>query len=95
MRTGHTVVSGPYHRNQTRMVDVIAAFTGDPADAAAIIRRNGATHVVACLSSSEIPTYGQARADNLANLIANGRPPAWLAPVPGFESGPLRVYAVR
>lgn len=95
VRTGHTVVSGPYHRNQTRMVDVIAAFTGDPADAAAIIRRNGATHVVACLSSSEIPTYGQARADNLANLIANGRPPAWLAPVPGFEAGPLRVYAVR
>lgn len=95
VRTGHTVVAGPYHRNQTRMVDVIAAFTGDPADAAAIIRRNGATHVVACLSSSEIPTYGQARADNLANLIANGRPPAWLAQVPGFENGPLRVYAVR
>lgn len=95
VRTGHTVVSGPYHRNQTRMVDVIAAFTGDPSDAAAIVHRNGATHVVACLSSSEIPTYGQARADNLANLIAHGRPPAWLVPVPGFETGALRVYAVR
>lgn len=95
VRTGHTVVSGPYHRNQTRMVDVIAAFTGDPSNAAAIVHRNGATHVVACLSSSEIPTYGQARADNLANLIAHGRPPAWLVPVPGFETGALRVYAVR
>lgn len=95
VRTGHTVVSGPYHRNQTRMVDVIAAFTGDPSDAAAIVHRNGATHVVACLSSSEIQTYGQARADNLANLIAHGRPPAWLVPVPGFETGALRVYAVR
>jgi hypothetical protein len=77
------------------MVDVIAAFTGDPADAAAIVRRNGATHLVACLSSSEIPTYRQARADNLANLIANDRAPAWLVPVPGFETGPLRVYSVR
>lgn len=95
VRTDHTVVAGPYHRNQTRMVDVIAAFTGDPADAAAIVRRNGATHLVACLSSSEIPTYRQARADNLANLIANDRAPAWLVPVPGFETGPLRVYSVR
>lgn len=95
VRTGHTVVAGPYHRNQTRMVDVIAAFTGDPADAAAIVRRNGATHIVACLSSAEIPTYAQARADNLANLIAHGHPPDWLVPVPGFERGPLRVYAVK
>lgn len=95
VRTDHTVVAGPYHRNQTRMVDVIAAFTGDPADAAAIVRRNGATHLVACLSSIEIPTYRQARADNLANLIANDRAPAWLVPVPGFETGPLRVYSVR
>ncbi|MEY4238409.1 MAG: hypothetical protein RL339_1010 [Pseudomonadota bacterium] len=95
VKTGHTVVAGPYHRNQARMINVVAAFTGDPETAEAIVRRNGATHVVACLSSSEIPTYAQARADNLANRIASGRPPAWLTPVPGFETGPLRVYAVR
>ena len=93
--TGHSVTAGPYHRNQARMVDVIAAFTGDPSAAAAIVRRNGATHLVACLSSSEIPIYGQARGDNLANMIANNRPPPWLVPAPGFKTGPLRVYTVR
>lgn len=95
VRTDHTVVAGPYHRNQSRMIDVIAAFTGNPADAEAIVRRNRATLVVACLNGNEILTYRRARADNLANLLANGRPPVWLEPLADFSKGPLRVYAVR
>jgi hypothetical protein len=93
--TDHTVVAGPYHRNQARMVDVITAFTGRPAEAESIVRRNGASFVVACLGSTEILAYREARADNLANLLSTNHPPDWLLPVPEFNAGPLRAYRVR
>lgn len=93
-KTGHSVVMAGYHRNQARMVDVVRAFTGDPRAAEAIVRRNHAAYVLACSSGKDIAVFRTARADNLANLLVQGRAPAWLEPVPGFD-GSLRVYRVR
>lgn len=94
VKTPHTVVSGGYHRNQARMADVVAAYTGDAATAERIVKANGATHVIACLSSPEIAIYRTARPGNLADRLATGKAPAWLAPVPGF-TGALKVWQVR
>lgn len=93
-RSGHTIVMASYHRNQARMVDVIVAFSGNPADAREITRRNAVDYVVGCAAEADFALYRTARPDNLANAMAKGALPAWLAPVRGFESGPLRVYRV-
>ncbi|MGC1271793.1 MAG: hypothetical protein WA842_14480 [Croceibacterium sp.] len=93
-KTPHSVVMAGYHRNQAKMVDVVRAFTNDPAQAEAIVRRNGAAYVLACSSGKDIAAFRTARADNLANLLVEGHPPAWLEPVAGFD-GSLRVYRVR
>lgn len=93
-KTPHSVVMAGYHRNQAKMVDVVRAFTGDPRAAEAIVRRNGADYVLACSSGKDIAVFRTARADNLANLLVQGRAPAWLEPVPGFD-GSLRVYRVK
>lgn len=94
VKTGHDVVSGGYHRNQARMVDVVGAYTGDEATAERIVRRNRATHVIACLSAPEIAIYRTAKAGNFADLLATGKAPAWLEKVPGFD-GPLKVWRVQ
>ena len=93
-RTRHTVVMAGYHRNQARMVDVVRAFTGDTAQAEAIVRRNRAAYVLACTSGKDIAVYRTARPDNLANLLSTDQAPAWLEPVPGF-TGSLKVYRLR
>lgn len=93
-KTPHSVVMSGYHRNQAKMVDVVRAFTGDPRAAEAIVRRNHAVYVLACSSGKDIAVFRTARPDNLANLLVEGRVPAWLEPVPGF-AGSLRVYRVK
>lgn len=94
-RTRHTVVMAPYHRNQARMTDVVAAFTGDPARAEALVRNNRADYVLVCTSGMDSAIYRTARPDNLANMLAQGGTPGWLEPAPGFSAGSLKVYRVR
>ena len=94
-QTPHSIVAGGYQRDHTAMQAVIRAFTGDPQAAEPIVRGTGANYVVACSSEKDLAMFREARPGNLANVLAEGRPPSWLAPVPGFDSGALRVYRVR
>jgi hypothetical protein len=94
-RTPHSVVMGPYHRNQAKMRQVVDAFAGPLAGAPAIVESSGAAYVVACIDDGRLDAYAVAGPDNLADLIVAGRAAAWLAPVGGFERGSLRVYRVR
>ena len=94
VRTDHTVVAGSYHRNTARMRDVIEAFSGDPARAAALVGANHARYIVGCAGDDEIHVYAARRPDNLANALLAGQPPAWLQSVAGF-GGDLLVYSVR
>ncbi|MDE2405793.1 MAG: hypothetical protein KGM17_14085 [Sphingomonadales bacterium] len=93
VRTGHSVVAGAYHRNRAGLHDVIAAFSGDPAGAAAIVRGNRAGYLVLC-ASPEVRLYAGRRPDGLAARLLAGRAPGWLVPVPGFGRG-LLVWRVR
>ena len=93
--THHAVTAASYHRNQRPMADVIAAYTGTPKEARAIIADYEPDFVLACLSASDFALYRTADADNFANALASDAPPNWLVPVAGFESGALRVYRPR
>lgn len=93
-RTPHSVVAGPYHRNQRAMAQVIRGFTGDPAMAEQIVRQSGADYVVVCLSGPELPAYRAARPGNLADLLAQGKTPDWFVPVSAVEA-PLKAFQVR
>ena len=74
---------------------VLDAFTGAPDNARAIVTREGADYLVACVSADRLGTFADAGESNLADALLAGRAPAWLAPVPGFERGALRVWQVR
>ncbi|MXO59877.1 hypothetical protein GRI89_10035 [Altererythrobacter salegens] len=93
-RTGHTVVAGPYHRNQAAMRRVFDAFAGPEGNARAIVEGDHARYLVACLSGDRLGTFARYRPGNLADELQVGRAPEWLEPVPGFEQGALRVWRV-
>lgn len=93
--TSHTVVMAGYHRNVSKMREVAASFIGDPDSAEQIVRANRADYVVVCSSGKDIAVYRTVRPDNLANVLAEARPPQWLAPISGFDQGSLRVYRVQ
>lgn len=95
VRTPHSAVMSGYHRNQAKMIEVIKGFAGTIEESRAIIHRNRSDYVVACTSSPDLWVAANAGADNLADRIIAGRVPDWLAPVPGFDQGALRLYKVR
>lgn len=94
-KTGHTVIAASYHRNQQPMVDIIAAYTGTDQDARAIIDTYRPDYVIACQSAVDFALYRTATPENFANTLADGKVPAWLTPVAGFDNGVLRVYRTR
>ena len=94
-QTPHSIVAAGYHRNQAGMLAMFHAYLADPRSAEPLVRATGADYVTACSSEKGLAMLRQADPQNLANLLAEGRPPSWLAPVPGFASGSLRVYRVR
>jgi hypothetical protein len=94
-RTPHSVVMGPYHRNQAKMREVFDVFAGPLGNARAIVQANGTSYLVACTDQARLTVYADAGDDNLADRLLAGRAPAWLEPVTGFERGPLRVFRVR
>jgi hypothetical protein len=94
-RTPHSIVAAGYHRNQGPMLAMFHAFLADPASAERIVRGTGANYVAACSSEKDLALLRQDSPGNLANALAEGRPPVWLEPAVGFDSGSLRVYRVR
>ena len=94
-RTGHTVVIGPYHRNQQQMRAVFDAFAGPQSAARGIVSAERADYVVTCIADDRLGTFARAGDDNLADALMAGSAPGWLNPEPGFEEGALKVWRVR
>ncbi len=94
-RTRHRVIATSHHRASAAMHDVIEAFISSPGIAQAIVRRHGASYVIACQDLNEVRNYQRVSKDDLTARLLAGHPPAWLQPVPmPATAGTMRVWRV-
>lgn len=92
--TPHSVIAAPYHRNTAGILDGVAALTGAPDEARAIIARRGVAYLALCTASGEMAERRAANPANLFDALKRGEVPGWLQPVPGAPDDPVRVYRV-
>lgn len=95
LRTQHSTVAAPYHRNQVALRGAILAFTAPSAEAQARLDAVKAEYVMICTGTPDIASYASAGEGSLAALLLADRAPNFLVPVAGFDSGALRVWRVR
>ncbi|MFC3439974.1 hypothetical protein ACFOKF_01970 [Sphingobium rhizovicinum] len=93
VQTPHSVIGTAHHRNAAGITAVIEGFVDPPEQARSIIAATHAHYLVSCDGLNEMRLYGQANVHGLAAMLAKGRTPDWLAPLPG--KGPLRIYRIR
>jgi hypothetical protein len=92
--TRHRAMASGYHRNMAVMHDVIAAFSGTPEAAHALIRRSKADYVVLCPGLSEMILYRKRDPASFGPRLEAGERFDWLQPVPIAGSAVL-VWRVR
>lgn len=72
VRSGHSVVATPHHRNHTAIGDVLLAFTSTPEAARQRIEAHGARYIVMCPRSADVRSYINAAPDGLAARLVAG-----------------------
>jgi putative flippase GtrA len=92
--TPHSVLAGPYHRDNHGNRLVIDAFLAKPADAETILRAAEAQIFLWCPGGTP-RDFAKRAPDGLAAMLAKGAAPAWLERLNIAGTGPLQVYAVR
>lgn len=92
--TGHSVLAGPYHRNNQGNLVAVHALLATPLRARAMALASGAELVAVCTQMVDLAIYAEQAPDSLAALLKRGEAPDWLAPV---ESGPShwKIYRIR
>ena len=93
--THHAAITGPYHRNGKAIADVMKAFGGTADEAHAIVSRYHAGYVLICPGTSESTLYMQRAPRGFYAMLAAGKPPEWLEPVPLPMATPYRLWRVR
>ena len=92
--TPHTVLAAPYHRNTAGILDAVAALTGTPAEAEAIIRRRGVSYLALCARSNEMAERRAANPANLFDALKRGERIPWLEQIAVTIDGSMVVYRV-
>lgn len=95
LHTGHAVTATGHHRAEAAMADTIAIYLSEPAQAQRLARQRGADYIAICPGMSEAQVYARANPAGLAARLIAGDIPGWLAPLPGFAEGDLRVWRIR
>ena len=90
--SGHSVLAGPYHRNQQGMLVVLHAGLAAPEKAEAILGNAGADYMVFCPGDGELKELANRAPEGLAAALLNDRPPAFLKEVTPAEATNLKVY---
>lgn len=93
VQTPHSVVGTAHHRNAAGITAVIEGFVDAPDQARRIIMATRAGYLVNCDGLNEVRLYGKADPRGLAAMLAKGRTPDWLEPLP--IRGPLRIWRIR
>lgn len=92
--THHDAVTGPYHRNDREIVDVMKAFREGPEYARRMIADRGIDYVLICPNFSESTIYQADAPRGFYAQLTKGKVPEWLRPVPLPANSPFRMWAV-
>lgn len=92
--THHRVIATNHHRNQVAMAKVLKAYMSMDKQARAIIAGTDADYLAYCHDRPEIRNYVKYSPTGLAARLEQGKPPAWLRPVPMRTGETIRVYRV-
>jgi hypothetical protein len=93
--TPHSVLSAPYHRLVTPIIDADRMFALPPDAARAIAARVKPTYLATCGRHTLGGIDDAARAASLWGRLAAGEIPDWLEPVAATRDGPFVVYRVK
>jgi len=91
--TRHAILAAPYHRNTAGILDAVAALSGTPDEANAIVERRGVAYLALCLTSNEMAERRAVNAANLFDALKRGDLPAWLERV-GSADAVTQVFRV-
>ena len=92
--THHDAIAGPYHRNARQIIDVMRAWRGDVANAAATVQRYRIDYVLICPNLSESTIYRAETPNGFYAQLNAGKAPGWLRPVPLPANSPYRMWRV-
>ncbi len=92
--THHKAVTGPYHRNQQDILDVMKGFRGTVEYAHGIIQRRGIDYVLICPGLSETTIYTSEAPKGFYGQINSGKVPAWLQPITLPKDSPYKMWRV-
>ena len=92
--TGHSAISGPYHRNGDAILDVFRVFRGTPDEARRIITAHGANYLLICPNMAEGANHKKFAPKGFLAQLERGQVPVWLTPVALPATSPLRLWRV-
>lgn len=94
LHTPHSVLAGPYHRNQNGNRLALQALIGDPQAAHAMLQGTDVTLLAWCPGNPESRSLAERAPAGLAANLMKGNIPSWLQPTPPGADGNLIVYRV-
>jgi len=92
--TRHDAITGPYHRNDRAIADVMKAFRGDEAQARRIITAYGSHYLLVCPNMSTATIFQAETPNGFYMQLVKGRVPAWLTPVDLGPNSPYLMWKV-
>ena len=90
----YSVLASNHHRADAAIADTLRIFMGSDAEARAMIRRRGISHVLTCAGMKEVASYAKYAPDGFAAQLTAGTVPPWLVEVPLREGTPLKLWRV-
>jgi hypothetical protein len=93
--THHNAITGPYHRNDRAIADVMKAFRGDADQARRIIvDEYRSDYVMVCPNQSSATIFMAEAKGGFYTQLADGQVPAWLRPIDLGPNSPWRMWRV-
>ena len=92
--THHNAITGPYHRNERLIVDVMRAWRGDAENARRTVARYRIDYVLICPNYSESTIYRSETPNGFYMQLVRGKAPDWLRPVALPAHSPFRMWRV-
>jgi hypothetical protein len=93
--THHDAITGPYHRNDRAIADVMLAFRGDAANAHRLmVDTYRSNYVLICPDQSSATIFMSEAPKGFYVQLAKGQVPNWLAPVDLGPNSPWKMWRV-